>query len=486
MTPHVMNLRSAFLSLAVMLCLCLGLANTAEAKDPNTPPNVLFIAIDDLRPELNCYGRSHIHSPNIDAFASGGVLFERAYCMVPTCGASRASLMTGLRPSRNRFVNYLTRADEDAAGIPALNSHFKSHGYHTISNGKVYHHVGDSQAGWSEPAWRATVNPYRLDVNKKLQGGVTKEGKKRRGPAFESSESHEVEHVDGMTAAKTIDDLQRLAKQDKPFFLAVGFVKPHLPFVAPKKYWDLYDPAKIQLPKNYNIPENAPRKSIHSFGELRTYHQIPSKGPVTEETARQLIQGYYACVSFTDAQVGRVLAELDRLKLSDNTIVVLWGDHGWNLGDHTLWCKHSCFESSMHSPLIVRAPGIKGGTVTRGLTEFIDVYPTLCDLAGLPKPGHLQGDSFVSLLHDPNKTWKTAAVGRFQSGDTIRTDQHRFTQYSAPSGKPVSRMLYDHTRDPLENTNVAEVANNNQRVESLTEELLSKKGKDEPAKANGR
>lgn len=460
---------------AIFLLACVS---AVQVKNATAKPHILFIAIDDLRPELNCYGKTHIHSPNIDALASSGVLFERSYCMVPTCGASRASLMTGLRPSRNRFVNYLTRADKDAVGITTLNSHFKNNGYYTVSNGKVFHHRNDSESGWSEPAWRNKANSYRLETSRKQMGRKNAKGKKKRGPAYESSDSTDDQHGDGMTANKAIKDLQRLAKQESPFFLAVGFNKPHLPFVAPKKYWDLYDPSTITTPDNYNVPKDAPQEAIHTSGELRAYYQIPTKGPVSDQTARKLIHGYYACVSFVDAQVGRVLAELDRLELTDDTIVVLWGDHGWNLGDHTLWCKHSCFESSMHAPLIVRAPGIKGGTHTRGLTEFIDIYPTLCELAGIEKPTHLQGQSFVALLRDPDMQWKDAAIGRFQSGDTIRTDQYRFSQYSTRAGKPTARMLYDHSNDPLENVNLSKSSNGKQHAKSLGKKLQAQMGQD--------
>ena len=235
---------------------------------------------------------------------------------------------------------------------------------------------------------------------------------------------------DGQVAQKTIADLRRLKDMKQPFFLAAGFFKPHLPFIAPKKYWDLYPAETIKLPGNYHRPKDAPDEAIHSFGELRAYAGIPKTGPVSDETARNLIRGYHACVSFTDAQIGKVLDELDRLDLARNTIVVLWGDHGWNLGEHTLWCKHCCFETSMRVPLIVRVPGIKGGVKTEGLTELIDLYPSLSELAGLPVPAHVQGRSFVPLLKNPAQPWKDQAIGRFTSGDTIRTDSYRFTEYS--------------------------------------------------------
>ena len=454
--------------------LLLASINSVSAADR---PNVLFIAVDDLRPELGCYGKRHIHSPNIDPLAATGVLFERAYCMVPTCGASRASLMTGIRPSRNRFVSYLARADKDAPGITTFNTQFRKNGYYTVSLGKVFHHASDSAEGWSEPAWRTKGIPwYRNPENHELHTRRQKQGSRKRGPAWESADVADDAYADGVIANRAIADLRRLNDREEPFFLAVGFLKPHLPFIAPKKYWDLYDAEKIQLPDNYHVPKDAPKESIHSSGEMRAYAGIPAKGPVSDETARNLIHGYYACVSYADAQIGKLLDELDRLELTGNTIVVLWGDHGWNLGEHTLWCKHSCYETSMQIPLIVRAPGINGGQRRSGLIESIDVYPSLCELAGLPLPDHLQGRSFAALMKDADAEWKSAAVGRFQNGDTIRTDAFRFTEYTDKKGKRTSRMLYDHNADPHENVNVA--ASQKNSVSQLTDELHRLMGRD--------
>ena len=468
------RLRVGLVLFATLVLIVLDDATPSFAQD--SKPNVLFIAVDDLRPELGCYGKEHIQSPNIDRLASESTLFERAYCMVPTCGASRASLMTGLRPTRNRFVSYDANAEKEAPGIATLNTHFKNHGYHTVSNGKVFHKLDDSAAGWSEKPWKPSDIgiDYRLPKNREL----ARQNSPKRGPPIESADAPDSEYPDAKIATKTIEDLQRLKDKDEPFFLAVGFLKPHLPFVAPKKYWDLYDRDSIQLPANYHPPENAPRESIHRSGELRTYATIPPKGPVSDAMARDLIHGYYACVSFTDAQVGRLLDELDRLELADNTIVVLWGDHGWNLGEHTLWCKHSCFETSMHAPLIVRAPGLaKGKQRIRSLTEFIDIYPSLCELAELPLPEHLEGESFLPQLKDPTLLGKDAAVGRFKQGDTIRTDQFRFSEYTKPDGKQTGRMLYNHQSDPGENVNVADREKHADVVQRLTNELHQKKGK---------
>lgn len=459
----------------LMISLLAGSAWAAERA-----PNVLFIAVDDLRPQLGCYGNGRMHSPNIDRLAAQGIVFERAYCMVPTCGASRASLMTGIRPARNRFVNYLTWAERDAPGAATLNTHFRKHGYYTISNGKVFHHPTDRAEGWSEPAWRPKgVSTYQLAKSRAVAAKRLKQhGRRGRGPAHEAADVPDEAYADGKVVEKSIRDLRRLAKRKEPFFLATGFFKPHLPFVAPKKYWDLYDRAQIHLPQTYHRPKDAPDAAIHNWGELRAYADIPKQGPLSDEQARTLIHGYYACVSYTDAQIGKLLDELKRLGLADNTIVILWGDHGWNLGEHTLWCKHCCFETSMHVPLIVKAPGIAGGVTTGCLTEFIDIYPSLCELAGLPLPNHLEGKSFVPLMKDQTLEWKKAAIGRYRNGDTIRTDQYRFSEYRGKGGKPSARMLYDHENDPQEDVNISELKASKDLVRQLAQSLRKGKGKD--------
>lgn len=479
-----MNRTSRWTVLAVWLGLLAhgGLAAAAESRRPN----VLFIAVDDLRPQLGCYGHELMKTPNIDRLARQGTLFERSYCMVPVCGASRASLMTGLRPRRNRFVGWQAWAEKDARGITPLNTYFKSHGYYTLSNGKVFHHPEDHAEGWSEPAWRPIITSYYVTaVNQAIHAERSAQGGKR-GPATEWADLPEDVYADGQVLNKSLEDLRRLAEIDQPFFLAVGFFKPHLPFVAPQKYWDLYDRNEIRLPETYHRPEGAPKEAIHSWGELRAYSDIPASGPVADETAFRLIHGYYACVSFTDANVGRLLDELDRLGLSENTIVMLWGDHGWNLGEHTLWCKHACFETSMHAPLIVRVPGLGGGVRTKGLTEFIDIYPSLCELAGLDAPEHVEGTSFVPLMKDPGRPWKAAAIGRYNNGDTIRTDQFRFTEYTDGGGKLLSRMLYDHGNDPQEDTNAAERPEHAQTAATLAAQMRAVTKVKKPTLTEGR
>ncbi len=464
--------------------LCLALAQSAAAG----APNVLFIAVDDLRPQLGCYGKSFMHSLHIDALAQQGVLFERAYCMVPTCGASRAALMTSIRPAPSRFVTHLAWADKEVPHAITLNTHFHNHGYTTLSLGKVFHHPTDSAEGWSEKAWRPDGGGYQNQaaVKAAIQADEQKfpHKKERSGPPMEAADAPDGDYADGKIAAKAIESLQRLAaKPDQPFFLAVGFLKPHLPFTAPQKYWDLYDRSQVQLPAHYAAPIDAPESAVHNFGELRKYAGIPPKGLVDPEFAREMIHGYYACVSFTDAQIGRVIAELDQLGLRDNTIIVLWGDHGWQLGEHGAWCKHSCFETSLHAPLLVVPPasmGIAAGTRVRGLTEFIDIYPSLCELAQLPIPAHVQGESFVPRMRDPSLPGKPFAVSRFGDGDSIRSEDFRFSEYTNKQGNAVlGRMLYDHNSDPGENVNISEQPAHADTNNELSRELNARKGRDE-------
>ncbi len=431
--------------------------------------NVLFIAVDDLRPQINCYGHKQMISPNLDRLAADGVIFGRCYCQVPVCGASRASLLTGVRPARDRFVSYSTRADEDMPGTTTLPKHFRNNGYHTISNGKVFHHKDDYEASWSETPWRPTPKTngswrnYLLEENVK----IANQSERGAGPPFESADVPDNAYFDGGIADKTISDLQRMKEMDKPFFLAAGFLKPHLPFNAPQKYWDMYKREEIDLADNPFRPKGAPDAAMHNWGELRNYHGVPEKGPLSDDFARTLVHGYYACVSYTDAQIGRVLDELEKLDLRENTVIVLWGDHGWNLREHGLWCKHCNFETSLHSPLLVSAPGIDGGKRTEALTEFVDIYPSLCELCGLGLPSHLEGLSFVPLMKNTDLTWKKAVFSRYYNGDSIKTDRYRYTEWTRDNGIEYARMLYDHNIDPMENINIAELPENHERIERL-------------------
>ncbi len=443
---------------------------SSRTKRPKRP-NVLFIAIDDLRPQMGCYGHANMVTPRLDALAASGIRFDLACCMVPVCGASRSSLMTGLRPTASRFRTWNCSTEKEAPGIVPLNAHFKRHGYYTLTNGKVFNNPGDCGYGWSEPDWRPGPMRYHIPENQCIHLERNVDGR-RRGPATEAADAPIEAYRDGETLGKSLADLRRLARNGQPFFLAVGFSKPHLPFVAPRKYWDLYDRNKIKLPETYRSPpKDAPSAAIHAFGEMRAYSDIPPRGPVSDEMAITLIHGYYACVSFIDSLVGDLLDELNRLELSDSTIVILWGDHGWNLGEHTLWCKHCCFETSMRAPLLVRVPNMPRGVECGAPVEFIDIYPSLCELAGLPLPDHLQGKSFVSLLGGGESTDRQAAIGRFGNGETIRTGQYRYTEYLDKSGRPMARMLYDHHADPNETVNLADHPANRNLVGGLSQRL---------------
>ena len=439
-----------------------------EIRLPETP-NVLFIAVDDLRPELGCYGRELISSPNIDRLAAQGTRFDRSYCNIPVCGASRASLMTGLRPARNRFLTYLSRADEEAPGIVTLSGHFHANGYHTISNGKIFHHDDDDSTAWNEiwhpvsnsPSWR----DYALEEN------ILQDTANRfRGPPFERADVPDDTYKDGKIAEKTIADLQKLKALNKPFFLATGFYKPHLPFNAPEKYWALYD-GKVTLPDNNHPPENAPRESIHNFGELRAYAGVPSEGPVTDDFARELIHGYYASVSYTDAQIGKILEELERLELDRSTIVILWGDHGWNLREHGLWCKHCNYETSLHTPLILKVPGTQQVKASTQIVEYVDIYPTLCELTGLELPDHLQGDSFKDLLFDSEAVSDGVAICQWFAGVTTIRENWFYTEWISDSDSAYARMLYDHSVDPGENENISEQEEYGTVISDLSEEM---------------
>ncbi len=431
--------------------------------------NILFIAVDDLRPELGCYGNEVIHSPNIDRLAAEGVMFNRSYCNIPVCGASRASILTGTRPRRNSFIHYHDTIQVLRPGIPTLGKYFKENGYYTIHNGKVMHHPNDAAGSWDVEWWPDCIGSWRDYVLPANIAADTIEG--QRGPAYERTDVQDNAYKDGKTAEKTIRDLKMLKETGKPFFLAAGFFKPHLPFNAPEKYWDLYNPSDISLPENTYKPKNAPDESMHNWGELRAYAGIPAKGPLTDEDALNLKHGYYACVSYTDAQVGKVLNALDSLGMRENTVVVLWGDHGWNLREHGLWCKHCNFHTSLHTPLIVSAPGYSKGKTSEAITEYVDVYPSLCQLAGVPVPEHAEGNSFVHVLDNPAAEIDGLAVCRWNEGWTLIKDQYFYTEWFDENDSVYARMLYDHSNDPDENVNIAVNEENKKLIEQLSATL---------------
>jgi arylsulfatase A-like enzyme len=441
--------------------------------------NVLMIAVDDLRPQLGCYGDPVVRSPHIDALAARGLVFERAYCQQAVCSPSRTSLLTGRRPDTTKVYDLQTHFRDTIPDVVTLPQHFKDHGYHTQGLSKIYHGGLDDAKSWSVPHWTPRLPGYgpegqaiqrRAVAEAKAAGTEPAKAKAKgranqpRGPAWEAPDVADNALPDGATADRAIEVLREV--KDKPFFLAVGFLKPHLPFVAPKKYWDLYRPEQIKLADNPYKPMGSPPYALNDFGELRNYHGIPKQGPVSEDQARSLIHGYFAATSYTDAQIGRVLAELDRLGLRDKTVVVLWGDHGWQLGEHGTWCKHNNYETSTHATLVVAPPKYRhAGAKTKALVEFVDIYPTLADLCGLPLPSGLEGASFKPVLDAPGRPWKAAAFSQYPRGipphgrgmgHAVRTERFRLVEWTVPGTDYRAVELYDHQSDAGENVNVAD------------------------------
>lgn len=468
--------------IVLSLLVLLGLLTSVFAK-----PNVLFIAIDDLRPELGCYGHDHIISPNIDQLAKEGVRFDRAYCQQSVCNPSRASILTGLRPDATQVHGNHTHYRDLYPDIVTLPQHFKNHGYYTQAFGKIYHGVfpeGSSKTvadtygdpiSWSVPAYRPgpryyytengiaaakeafqamyrPVDPHPSEWTEKLVFG----------PMTEAPDVPDETLYDGLVAKRATETLRELAQKGQPFFLAVGFIKPHSPFIAPKKYWDLYDANEIDLALHQSVPDGAPKMALHGSGEIRRYTDQPNKGVISEGNQRRMKHGYAACISFIDAQVGKVLSELNQLGLRENTIVVLWSDHGYHLGEKNLWGKTTNFELDTRVAMVVHAPGRKGnGQATNSLVELVDLYPTLADLAELPVSEHaLQGKSFSAVLEDPSRSWKQAAFSQFtrrgHRGYSLTDGRYRYTEWiNLKSGDVAERELYDHHVDPNEESNLA-------------------------------
>lgn len=442
---------------------------TTEAK-----PNVLLICVDDLKPTIGCYGDRHAKTPNIDRLAARGMLFERAFCNQAVCAPSRNALLTGLRPQTLGIYELSTnfrKVAPDAVTLPQL---FKNHGYRAEGLGKIFH-VGhgnvNDDTSWSVPHYSPKTISYALKENnppsstreEALFENKQEAWKLPRGAPTENADVADNRYGDGVIAEEAIQRLHAAAhKTNDPFFIAVGFLKPHLPFVAPKKYWDLYNPATLPQPASDQPPAGAPSFAPTSWGELRQYKDMPEKGPVTTEQQRHLIHGYYAAISYMDTQLGKVLDALDATGLASNTIIAFWGDHGWHLGDHGMWCKHSNYEQATRIPFIVSAPGItQPGSHTKALIETVDIYPSLAELAGLPTSNKLDGRSFVPVLKDRTASTRDHAIHVYPRGEglgrAIRTDRYRLVEWK-PIGMGADKAtfeLYDYEADPLESKNLA-------------------------------
>jgi iduronate 2-sulfatase len=510
--------------------------------EPSKKPNILFIAIDDLRPELGAYGSEVAITPNMDALAAQGLLFNNAYCQEAICSPSRASVMTGARPETIKVIENFSYFRDLNPDIVTLPQHLRTEGYETVYAGKIFHPgYTDEELSWSRKAYsgpnvadmpkriRGYVLPENQEMFKKNQAEViAKYGENAprnglgKGPAYEFADAPDNTYEDGHNTELAIETMKEMAKNEKPFFLGLGFLKPHLEWIAPKKYWDLYEGKDLQMTDQHEGPINGAAMGLHASFELRARADIPNYGDIDEEQAKNLKRAYLATVSYVDAQIGKMLKALDEAGLRDNTIIMLWSDHGWHLGDMGIWGKATNYEIATRVPLIVSTPKMSEavrGTKTNALVELVDMYPTLCDLAGVSIPESLEGQSFKPLLSDPNRKWKDAAFTQFpspalrewaanplskgmretsfgplleeveekiiaQQGDkwdrdlfenrlmgySMRTANYRFTvwkDYTDLEAEPIFFELYDHKKDPTETVNIA---NDNPKI---VKELLS-------------
>ncbi len=466
-------------------------------------PNILFISIDDLRPVLGAYGDTVAITPNLDLLADEGMTFRQAFCQSAVCAPSRASLMTGLRPDSTRVWHLGDKFREINPETVTMPQYFSQFGYHTVNIGKIFHNYMPDSISWDEPDLRPAryVRPEWLgrdgetfyiseEVNKSqeikrdsllnLQPVRYADGW-NTGPAWEAADVHDTLYYDGAQTELAKKTLTRLAEMEKPFYLGLGYFRPHLPFAVPKKYWDMYDPDEIPLATNSEIPEGAPLWTMNSMYELRHYDGFShirhptSSYRMSEDTSRILKHGYYASVSYVDALLGDLLTHMKELGIYENTIIIVWGDHGWKLGDHNSWGKMTNYNIDLQVPIIVRYPGQKmTGVQTFAITELIDMFPTLCELAGIEVSDYMQGTSLVPLLNDPNLPWKKAAFSQFHRRPRVAADGGRYMGYSintlefhyiewftwdhvsGSKGDYVTAELCDRLNDPYESINVAQ------------------------------
>ena len=434
--------------------------------------NVLFIAVDDLKPWVSAYGDKHAKTPGMDKLAKEGIVFKSSYCQQAICAATRASIMTGLRPDKTKIWDLVTDFRQVNPNVVSMPQYFKNMGYETAAMGKIFH-VESVGPGHDAPSWSV---PYR-DAKAPVYALPFVPNDKGRGKATESADVPDNFYTDGKLTGMAISLMDSLSQNEKPFFLSVGFRKPHMPFVAPKKYWDLYDRNEFEIAAFQKKAANSPDIAYHRSGELKNYTDIPDFDSYSEkeldhlpvDKQKELIHGYYAAISYTDAQILQLLNELDRLGIKDNTIIVLWGDHGWHLGDHGLWNKHTNFEQATNAFLMMSVPGKKAGIKPIGLSEFTDVFPTLCDLTSLPIPSYVDGISLVPAIDHPNAPLRKYALSQYPRDDakimgySIRTKRFRYTEWMKDSYRTstpydqkyvIGTEMYDYEKDPLETRSV--------------------------------
>ncbi len=451
--------------LLASVVVCRGQISTSNAKK-NVPYNILFISIDDLRTELNCYGASHIKSPNIDRLAAQGVRFENAHVQQAICMASRASIMTGIRPEKYGIYTGLA-VDDVIPKALTINKYFELNGYNIASCGKIYHHKIDTKKQFGENeikskgTWtgRGYVTPEAIEK-------ITLNTKYNRGPAYEFAPVNDTIYKDGLNTHNALKKMEELSKGGAPFFLSVGLSKPHLPFVAPKKYWDMYPASSIKLTEIKERPKNGYNKAIRTGGELKNYYGMPELfNEIDDNLASTLRRAYYSCISYADAQVGKLLDKLEALGIRDKTIVILWSDHGYKLGDYNSWCKWTNMHLDTNIPLIFSIPEGKRNSVSKTPVAALDIYPTLVELNGLQKPNHLDGKSIVTLLKNPEiqrerVVFSIWPINRNDYNKTIigyaaKTARFNYVEWiKIGSGEMVGRELFDHQKDPNETLNL--------------------------------
>jgi iduronate 2-sulfatase len=472
----------------ILFALFLGLLPTSllAAAATSSRPNVLFIAVDDLRTSLGCYGDPVAITPHLDQLASRGAIFSRAYCQVAVCNPSRASVMTGRRPDTIKVWDLNTHFRENVPDVVTLPQHFKNHGYHSEAIGKIYH---DPPAFRDPGSWSV---PAQLDDTRAVRGKYAREGNLRiyqpdgkigdeKAAATEAADVPDNAYIDGRVADRAIERLRALGAQPQPFFLAVGIRRPHLPFSAPQRYWDLYDPAQLKTVTSPQPPRDAPALALHDSVELRGYTDMPAKGAWTEQQLTTLRHGYYAATSYADAQIGRVLSTLREQGLEKNTVVIIWSDHGYHLGEHGLWAKTTNYEADTRVPLIIAYPNQPHrGVTTFALVELIDVYPTLVDLCGLPSSPGIEGRSLRPWLESPEHASPAASFSQFARpwiyrdkpaimGYAVRTPTHRYVEWRHfGTREVVARELYAYDGDQhFETENLAGVPGEAARLRAL-------------------
>ncbi|MDX1284341.1 MAG: sulfatase, partial [Draconibacterium sp.] len=467
----------SFLLCLIMLISCQTEPKQKPGRSNQSKPNVLFICVDDLRTELGCYGNIHIQSPNLDKLASEGFLFNRHYVNVPTCGASRHCLLTGQLPisvahTRNDITANTVSGQAETEIPETFIHHLKRNGYYTVGIGKITHHPDGYVYGYLEEPSDKLELPYSwnemLMPDEKwgsghnaffgYADGTNRNTLDKNVYPYEMADVGDEDYPDGLIAKLAVEKIRELKEKDQPFLLGVGLFKPHLPFTAPKKYWDLYNRDELPVAPFAAIPENSSRASLHGSGEFNQYKLGEEKAsldaPVSDDYARKARHAYFACVSFIDAQIGKLLDELEQQGLAENTIVVVWGDHGWHLGDHLIWGKHALFERALKSTFIMRVPGMENGKTINKIVSTTDIYPTLMELCNTPVTQKLDGTSLTTLFNNPyDKEWRNTAYSYWRKGFSVRTEDYRIMQYFRQQEPAIE--LYDHKNDPNETKNVA-------------------------------